>query len=140
MHHPNEPTGGGGLGGGREDSAPLKKAFPSHPNPLKNGGPFRGPPSGGGPLGRSKMVAGFSTPDFTAVNTLRDPPTGRGPSRPPQAAYRAGVDRALGESAGSGLEISDHCADLCRRVDGPRNVQRSRDRPLPGLTLGHLFS
>src|SRR5665647_3193659 len=44
----------------------------------------------------------------------------------------AGVDKALVESVGSGLEISDHGADFCREVDGPRNVQRSRYRPLPG--------
>jgi hypothetical protein len=72
-------------------------------------------------------------------NTLRRPPTvgARLDHRRRQTA--ADVHRALGESAASGFEVSDHCADLCRRVDGLCSVQRSRECALPGLPLGHLF-
>ena len=72
------------------------------------------------------------------VNTLRKPPVGaRLDDRRRHAA--AEVHRALDESAASGFEISDHCADLCRRVDGLCGVQRGPECPLPGLPLGHLF-
>jgi len=87
---------------------------------------------------RRVLAALSATPGGTAT-PLRKPPTGGARLDDRRRHVTADVHRALGESAASGFEISDHCADLRRPVDGLGSVHRSQERALPGLPLSHLF-